>query len=114
MSWPADRMYQKMYRNNVWNVRAYLDKFHESNYWVYNVSGTPYDPALLNGHVSLYDWADHHSPTLLLLFQACQAMHEWLSKSDKNVAIVHCNAGKGRTGTLICCYLLYCGFADSA
>jgi phosphatidylinositol-3,4,5-trisphosphate 3-phosphatase/dual-specificity protein phosphatase PTEN len=35
-------------------------------------------------------------------------------KDEKNVVFVHCNAGKGRTGTLICCYLMYCGFSDTA
>ena len=34
--------------------------------------------------------------------------------NPKNVVIVHCNAGKGRTGTLISCYLIYSGLSDNA
>ena len=33
---------------------------------------------------------------------------------DKNIAYIHCDDGKGNTGTLISCYLLFCRFADSA
>ena len=41
-------------------------------------------------------------------------MKDFLDKDDENIAVIHCNAGKGRTGTLIACYMLYCGFARTA
>ena len=59
-------------------------------------------------------WKDHHAPTLRLLFEACKIISSYLSENDANAVFIHCNAGKGRTGTLICCYLMYCNFVKSA
>ena len=70
---------------------------------------------LFNGrYTHVKGWRDHHAPNLIDLVNCCQLMSELLTSDDDLVIAVHCNGGKGRTGTLICCYLMYCGFADSA
>lgn len=41
-------------------------------------------------------------------------MYQFLYEDKDNVIVVHCNAGKGRTGTAISCFLLYTGLVNSA
>jgi len=62
------------------------------------------------GTVESYEWADHHSPAMVVLFKSCQSMFEFM-KIDHNVVSVNCNAGKGRTGTSISCFMIYSGLA---
>jgi len=42
-----------------------------------------------------------------MLRRITKDIHEYLSLDPKNVAAVHCKAGKGRTGHVICAYLVY-------
>ena len=118
MSYPASDSIQQIYRNRAATVANFLDKRHDDKYWVINLSEQGYQPAQIqlfkNRYTHFSDWVDHHGPRLFTLVEACQKMYEHLSSHEEAVIVVHCNGGKGRTGTLICCYMLYCGFADSA
>jgi len=39
----------------------------------------------------------------------CEHAAKFLREDPKNVVAVHCKAGKGRTGVMICCLMLYMG-----
>ena len=36
------------------------------------------------------------------------------TETNENIVIVNCNAGKGRTGTSISCFLIYSGLSANA
>jgi phosphatidylinositol-3,4,5-trisphosphate 3-phosphatase/dual-specificity protein phosphatase PTEN len=50
---------------------------------------------------------DHNPPKFDQIEQFCASMQNWLSENPEHVAVVHCKAGKGRTGTMISCYYIY-------
>ena len=69
-------------------------------------------PACLTQCVCKVGFPDHHAPPLNLLCEIVQQITRWLDADPGNVAVVHCRAGKGRTGTVISCCLLYMGLSD--
>ena len=101
--------FRKLYRNSIDTVKKFLDKRHNGKYLVINISGTKYSYSTFDNKVIEYDWIDHQAPKISTLFLLCRDMYEFLAKDDENIIVVNCRGGKGRTGTVICSFLLFTG-----
>ena len=109
MGFPSSGIHT-IYRNNITDVANYLNENIDKNYLLINVSENTYDSRKFNGNVLHFNqWLDHHSPPLHLLFELVEKIYAFLFSNHSNIVVVNCNAGKGRTGSLIFSFLLYSG-----
>nr|ODO04463.1 hypothetical protein L204_00824 [Cryptococcus depauperatus CBS 7855] len=98
-----------LYRNKRRDVLRFINSRHGEKWWIWNLCPlyeNAYSPEDMHGRVSRYPFPDHHPPPLPLLPLAVREMTAWLEGDSERVAIIHCKAGKGRSGTLLCSYLL--------
>ncbi|EJW85662.1 hypothetical protein WUBG_03426, partial [Wuchereria bancrofti] len=102
---------EKIYRNSMEATVAFLERYHADHYMVFNLRGRhAYDPSYFHNRVMTFEMDDHHPPRLELMAPFCRAVHDYLAADEQNVVAVHCKAGKGRTGVMICAYLVYINF----
>ncbi|WVR04807.1 hypothetical protein IAU60_001819 [Kwoniella sp. DSM 27419] len=108
MGYPATGV-ASLYRNRRRDVLKFINSRHGEKWWIWNLCPlyeNAYSPESMHGRVSRYPFPDHHPPPLPLLPLAVREMTAWLEGDVERVAIIHCKAGKGRSGTLLCSYLL--------
>ena len=109
---------EKLYRNPLSEVRAYLDSKHKSKYAMVNLCNErdyANEDFANAARVFRFPFADHHTCCMSALLAFCKrAQHFFDAKPGEHVLAVHCKAGKGRTGVMICAYLLYAGIQTDA
>ncbi|BEJ07147.1 hypothetical protein CcaverHIS641_0404160 [Cutaneotrichosporon cavernicola] len=91
------------------DVLRFLNARHGDKWWIWNLcpqTENAYSSESMGGRVSRYPFPDHNPPPLPLLPLAVREMTAWLARDPENIAIIHCKAGKGRSGTLLVSYLL--------
>ncbi|KAM4555661.1 LOW QUALITY PROTEIN: phosphatidylinositol 3,4,5-trisphosphate 3-phosphatase TPTE2-like [Odontesthes bonariensis] len=106
MSFPSSGK-QAFYRNPIKEVARFLDTKHEGHYKVYNLcSEKGYEPQFFHYKVERVFIDDHNVPSLEDMLKYTANVREWMSTDPQNIIAIHCKGGKGRTGTLVCTWLI--------
>ncbi|KAI5838345.1 protein-tyrosine phosphatase-like protein [Morchella snyderi] len=108
MSMPATAFPKNAYRNPLSAVLKFLDAQHGDSWaiWEFRAEGTGYRDEDVYGRIYHAPFPDHHPPPFALIPSTVASMREHVRGGSDRVVVVHCKAGKGRSGTMSCSYLI--------
>ncbi|VDM59495.1 unnamed protein product, partial [Angiostrongylus costaricensis] len=115
MGYPA-RSIERLYRNSMYHTVKFLERHHAGHYKVFNLRGNYfYKVEKFHGRVGLYHMKDHQPPRLDLMDPFCKEvsgpnLFEFLSFFT--VASLIFRFLQGRTGVMICAYLVSIKFYE--
>ncbi|XP_037065191.1 cyclin-G-associated kinase isoform X6 [Peromyscus leucopus] len=113
MSFPAEGV-ESAIKNNIEDVRLFLDAKHPGHYAVYNLSPRIYRASKFHNRVSECGWAARRAPHLHGLYTLCRSMHAWLREDHRNVCVVHCMDGRAASAVAVCAFLCFCRLFSTA
>nr|XP_045017415.1 cyclin-G-associated kinase isoform X3 [Jaculus jaculus] len=113
MSFPAEGV-ESAIKNNIEDVRLFLDAKHPGHYAVYNLSPRTYRASKFHNRVSECGWAARRAPHLHSLYTLCRNMHSWLREDHRNICVVHCMDGRAASAVAVCAFLCFCRLFSTA
>ncbi|ODV97794.1 hypothetical protein PACTADRAFT_14296 [Pachysolen tannophilus NRRL Y-2460] len=108
-SGPVDDFLHKRYRNNLDQIIDFLNANHGSNNWkFFNLRAEKLGYTLADeNRIEYLPFLDHEAPPFYLIHEIVTKITDYLNSDTSKVAVIHCKAGKGRSGTIACCYLMF-------
>ena len=92
-------------------VAHLLKKRHAGRFMVWNLSEVEYEYGVFDNEVLPFHFPGSPSPPLGMLLKLLLSIESWLKADPLNVAVFHCLTGKGRTSTVLACFLCWTGEA---
>lgn len=121
-SGPSQTYPKRAYRNPLDQLVTFLDGKHGADWaiWEFRAEGTGYPDHLVYDRIRHYPFPDHNPPPFALMPRILASMRHWLhggaldgsggattaERHPGRVVVVHCKAGKGRSGTASVSYLI--------
>ena len=75
---------------------------HPYHHKIYNLcSERKYDDKCFDNCSREFIFDDHNAPMFNQMKDFCVDLDNWFNEDERNIACIHCKAGKGRTGVMI-------------
>ena len=117
MGYPSTGI-EVMYRNSLSDIIRFFKVRHNNKVKIYNLcleKDRIYNKEQFpGGKVGLFPATDHFPCPIKLILEFCIDLCLYIIKNPEGVAAVHCKAGKGRTGVMICSYLIFSGLCETS
>ncbi|XP_038650395.1 putative tyrosine-protein phosphatase auxilin isoform X1 [Scyliorhinus canicula] len=107
ISYPAEGV-ELSFKNQIDDVRSFLDSRHLDHYTIFNLSQKSYRSAKFHNRISECSWPARQAPSLHNLYAVCKNMHHWLQQNPKNVCAIHCVDGCPGSAILVCGMFCFC------
>lgn len=112
---PTQKAVKRLYRYPIEDLVQILTLNHGDNWRIFNLrgEGKGYRAEDVYQKIEWFPFPDHQPPSFELMLQCIERIYHFLSQDPRNVALIHCKAGKGRSGTICCGYLMFQLFLES-